>query len=194
MIHGKFGITMSEKSDANNPNAKAWTLENLKIVYYALDKINAALNGRLKSLVGGAIFKWGEHDPNGGTTTYHGLTYGTTITFYTLGNAAIRQMNIFHEFGHLMDNSPGMVNAFSRNEGINNPDFIGDDGKLDPGAFLDPNNDMIQHPMSINGDDRIRAQEEHWADIFANYVAGNIDLASQPGSAMNTFVTGVLAP
>ena len=194
LIKDEFGIAMSEESDANNLNPKAWNVENLMTIYYSLGKINAALNSALRSLVAGATFKWGEHDPQGGTSTYHGLTYGTTITFYTLGNSDIRQQNIFHEFGHLMDNTPGMVNDFSRDEDINNPDFIDINGKLGRSAFVDPDNDMIQHPMSINGDDRINAQEEHWADIFANYVAGNINLASSSGSAMNTFVKRALAP
>ncbi|WKZ47076.1 MAG: RHS repeat-associated core domain-containing protein [Anaerolineales bacterium] len=194
LMKDEFGIKMSEEDDANNTNAKAWDLRNLMIVYNTLGTINVALNGRLKSLVGGATFKWGEHDPNGGNTTYRGLTYSTTITFYTIGNAAIRQMNIFHEFGHLMDNSPGMVNVFSRNPDINNPDFLDDNGYLDRSALIDRSQDMYQHPMSIYGDDPASAQEEHWGDIFANYVAGNINLASTEGQAMNTFVTGALAP
>ncbi len=190
----QYGITMSEEDDANNSDAKAWDLQNLRNIYSALGKINGALNGKLKSLVGGATFKWGEHDPNGGTSTYHGLTYSTTISFYTIGNAAIRQQNIFHEFGHLIDNSPGMVDVFSQDPGINNSDFLDDNGYLDSHALIDPNHDMIQHPMSINGADPISAQQEHWADIFANYVAGNINSTSLSGAAMNTFITGALAP
>jgi hypothetical protein len=103
-------------------------------------------------------------------------------------------MNIFHEFGHLIDNSPGTVNAFSRDPGINNPDFLNDDGYLDRMALIDKSQDMYQHPMSIYTDDPITAQEEHWADIFANYVAGNINLTTTEGQAMNAFVTGALAP
>jgi RHS repeat-associated protein len=66
-IKSKYGITMSEESDPNNLNPKTWSLENLRIIYNALGTIDAALNGKLKSLVGGATFKWGEHDPGGGT-------------------------------------------------------------------------------------------------------------------------------
>ena len=196
MIRSKFGISMSEDADPNNPNPKAWNLQNLETVYRSLGQINQALNGRLRSLVAGATFKWGEHDPQGGTSTYHGFTYGTKITFYTLGNAGIQQQNIFHEFGHLLDNSPGMVNVFSRDPHINNPDFLNDAGELDPGALINPGNDMIQHPISINGGDRTTAQQEHWADMFANYVAGNINLVDPngPGAAMNNFVTQALAP
>jgi hypothetical protein len=35
---------------------------------------------------------------------------------------------------------------------------------------------------------------ESWADIFANYVAGNINIAKSQGEAMYDFVTGALAP
>jgi len=195
LIKDEFGITMSEENDYNNPNAKTWDVKNLMTIFNSLSKINVALNGKLKSLVGGATFKWGEHDPGGGNTTYHGLTYGRTISFFNIGNAAIRQVNIFHEFRHLIDNSPGMVDVFSRDPGINNPDFLDNDGYLDTNALVDQG--MIQHSYSINTDDqseRLIAQQEHWADIFANYVAGNIDLSSPQGSAMNTFVTGALAP
>jgi hypothetical protein len=53
----------------------------------------------------------------------------------------------------------------------------------------------IQHPYSIL-DDRIKGAEEHWADIFANHVAGNIDMSKPagPGMAMYNFVTGALRP
>jgi len=199
-IKDKYGIDMSEKNDPNNPNPKKWDVKNLMLIDSSLFKINNALNGKLKSLVGGATFKWGEHKRTGpkDLSTYDGLTYGTTITFNTLGNNAIRGMNILHEFGHLMDNSPGMVDVFSRDPGINNPGFLTDKGYLNRLALVDQSQDMIQHPLSVYTDDpskRIIAQQEHWADIFANYVAGNMDLSVPgPGTAMHNFVTGVLAP
>lgn len=71
-----------------------------------------------------------------------------------------------------MDNSPGMVNIFSHGPGINNPELLDDNGYLDRSALIDKSKDMYQHPMSFYGKDPIRAQEEHWGDIFANYVAG----------------------
>jgi hypothetical protein len=190
IIKDKFGITMSDGG------GKDWNALNLSIVHSSLENINVALSGKLKSLVGGATFKLAEYVPTADcpTCTYSGWTSGTSITFYTMGSAAIRQMNINHEFGHLMDNSPGMVNVFSRDPDINNPDFLDNSGYLDRSALIDKSKDMYQHPMSIYGKDPIRAQEEHWGDIFANYVAGNINLASTEGQAMNTFVTGALAP
>jgi hypothetical protein len=56
---------------------------------------------------------------------------------------------------------------------------------------------VVQHAYSnVLETDKVKASEEQWADIFANYVAGNIDLRDPtgPGAAMNTFITGELAP
>jgi hypothetical protein len=188
---------MSEESDAHNPNPKAWNVKNLMLMDSSLYKIDKALNGKLKSLAGGATFKWGEYnnDQCGGGGTYCGRTYGTTIEFFNFGQADIRVQNIFHEFGHVLDNSPGMVDVFSHDPGINNSDFLNDAGYLDPLALIDPG--MIQHSYSVYTDDasaNLIGQQEHWADIFASYAAGNINLASIQGQAMNTFVTGALAP
>ena len=181
---------------------KKWDSRNLHLMYKSLGNINDALNGRTRSLIGGAIFKWGEYKettencPNG-SCTYSGFTEGTTVTFFTIGNAVIRQMNIYHEVGHVLDNSPGMVNVFSGNPNINSPDFITDEGYLDTNSLISmsiyENRDAIQHPYSILDDATIGAQE-HWADAFANYVAGNINLAKSQGEAMYDFVTVALAP
>ena len=200
-IKSKFGITMSEESDIYNPTPKSWNYQNLQIIWKSLNQINdVALNGRLKELVGGATFKWGEYNGapcSDGTGAYCGYTYGTTISFYNIGQVDIRQQNIFHEFGHLMNNSPGMVDVFSHDPGINNEDFLDDNGYLDTLALINPGNDMIQHPATVYNvlpGDMVSAQREHWGDMFANYVAGNIDLDSPEGRAMNAFVEGALCP
>lgn len=204
LIKTQFGITLSNGDEDN----KAWDLINARLMYNSLIIIDAALNGQLKSLVGGAIFKIGEYDPYSDPNcpkhncTYSGLTSGTTVTVYTMGDDAIRQMNIYHEFGHVLDNSPGMVDAFSGALGkLDEPGFIqGSNGEnprfLDPSALIagsvsDPYHgtaEALQHPST---DPR-----EQWADIFANYLAGNIDLSKPtgPGTAMYNFVTGALLP
>jgi len=195
LIKDEFGITMSEKSDDHNTNPKAWNMQNLMIIYNALNTINGALNGKLKSLADGATFKWGEYsnsDCSGGT--YCGRTYGTTIEFFNVGQAGIRLQNIFHEFAHVLDNSPNTFNAFSHAEGINNPEFLDDNGRLDYSALINKSHDMYQDNLSAYTDDMVKAQNEHWGDMFANYVAGNIDLTSPEGQAMNEFVQGALRP
>jgi len=95
-----------------------WDARNLQNMYKSLGIINNALKGKTRSLIGGAIVKWGEYVetkeicPQGGCT-YSGLTGGTTVTFKTIGKSVIRQMNIYHEFGHVLDNQPGRIDYFS---------------------------------------------------------------------------------
>ena len=183
---------------------KKWDPRNLQLVFRSLANINTALNGRARSLVAGATFRLGryvetaENCPDGGCT-YSGWTSKTTVTFYTMGSAAIRQMNIYHEFGHLLDNSRGMVSEFSGAlDKLEDPGFVRDDGYLNRDALVqqryvtgDPNYanvEALQHPDT--------GAVEQWADIFANYVAGNIDVSDPlgPGAAMFNFVHGALSP
>ena len=127
------------------------------------------------------------------SSDYSGWTSGTTVTFFTKGVAAIRQMNIYHEFGHVLDNLPGLKDVFSSALGAeNNPSYVDDSGQLDSKVFVertvsDPNYgvaEALQHPSTD--------PKEQWADIFANYVALNIDVNSDMGLEMYNFVTGVL--
>jgi RHS repeat-associated protein len=196
-IKFKYGIKMSEEADYYNSSPKSWNLSNLRIMIQALSKIDSALNGNLKKLAGGATFKWGNYDnaPCGSGGSYCGYTYGTTVSFYNIGQANINTQNIYHEFGHILDNSPGLLNAFSRADGINNADYLDDAGRLDRNALINRRDEMIQHEATVFTDvpdDMLRAQNEHWADMFANYVAGNINLDSPEGRAMNTYVQGAL--
>ena len=135
-----------------------------------------------------------------GDKEYRGVTHtdGTGIDFYTKGSAAIRQMNIYHEVGHLLDNAPGLKDVFTnavKNE--NDPSWVAPNNYIDAKTLKsryitnDPNYDSVE---------AIQASEakpwEQWADAFANYVAGNIDLskAQGPGADMYNFVTDALAP
>jgi hypothetical protein len=140
-IKGDFGIKMS------NDGGKTWDLRNLITMYYSLQNINTTLNGKLKSIIGGATFMLGEYVPTSDCPhcTYGGWTSGTNLTFYTTGNAAIRPMNIYHEFGHLLDNTAGGGNVFSTAlRGLKNPSFIssnendGTKGYLDRASFIEP--------------------------------------------------------
>jgi hypothetical protein len=160
--------------------------------------MDQALDGHLRDFSNGGTVQMGtyvatkENCPRGGCT-YGGVTNGMDITFSTLGGtAAIRQMNIYHEFGHLLDNSPGNVDVFSKAVGaLTNPSFIKngyiDSKALISGRVYDPSYgsaEALQHPST----DPI----EQWGDIFANYVAGNINLDTTQGIDMNTFITGEL--
>jgi hypothetical protein len=192
LIKDDFGIIMSDGEQGYN---KAWDIRNLSLVHLSLQNINAALGGNLKSIIGGAIFKSSEYT---GEKDYSGwTTHDKTITFYTKGNAAIRQMNIYHEFGHLIDSLPGkMFDVFTKAlEAEGNPGYVAENRYLNTNALIqsrvtdDPNYASVQ---AIQASDN--TSSEQWADIFANYVAGNINPASIQGQAMNTFVTKVLTP
>ena len=187
----RFGITLSDDG------GKAWNEVNAKLAYDSLVNINNSLNSNIKSVVGGGTWTLREHTSVEGSQ-YYAETSGTNIVFETIGAAAIYQMNIYHEFGHVLDNSPGLVDVFSIAVGDN---FVDDDGYLDTAAFInkrvnDPNHgtaQAVQHRYSIFTNLK-EGRQEHWADIFANYVAGNINTSSPfgPGMEMYNFVHDVL--
>jgi RHS repeat-associated protein len=191
-----FGVTLSDEGD------KIWDAANARLVLLSLYNIDNALGGQLKALVGEATFKLGdyvetpENCPDGGCT-FSGWTSERTVTFYTTGSDAIRQQNIYHEFGHVLDNIPEIKDVFSNALAkLTNPSFITNDDYLNRKALVeeywlttDPNYDYVkavQHPST----DPV----EQWADIFANYVAGNINLDKSQGQDMYNWITGVLAP
>jgi RHS repeat-associated protein len=196
MIGGSFGIKMS---DAGN---KKWDTANLSLMYNSLSIINNALNGHLRSMVHGATFWLMNH--TGTTGVYNGATNTdrnepTGIHFYTIGTDAIRQMNIFHEFGHLLDNTPGTWDVFTNDvTNAGKVSWVSGDQKINPAALKsrtitnDPNYPSVQARQAFSN----FGPSEQWADAFANYVAGNIDLSNPngPGIDMYHFVGGALAP
>jgi len=185
----RYGITLSNGGD------KVWDLTNAKLVYDSLGNVDTLLNGQLKSLVGGTTFKLMKQDSKMGQ--YHGETHldGSGIDFYTRGNDVIRQMNIYHEVGHLLDNVPVMRDVFTHAvESESNPGWVSNDiinsDALVRGRVPDPyygDTDATQAYDNLG-------PSEQWADAFANYVAGNIDLEDPAGLAMYGFVTDVLVP
>jgi hypothetical protein len=112
-----------------------------------------------------------------------------------MGTAPIRQMNIYHEYGHLIDNLLGHAprNALQGEGGEGNPSYVGDSGYLNSEALISPS---ITNDPNYSSAQAIQASDndtpEQWADIFANAVAGNIKLDSPQGSDMYDFITGVL--
>lgn len=198
-IKDTYGITLSNKG-------KKWDLRNALVMLSGLGQIDKALNGNLKSLVGGATFKLEEYHVSPENCNapklqceYYGWTTPGAITFFTKGNAAVRQMNLYHKFGHLIDSLPGsMYDAFTNElEGasrLGRPSYVGQNGYLEPlalksGRVYDPNHGTAQSIQASKA-----TISEQWADIFANYVAGNIDLNSSQGKDMNKFITETLNP
>jgi RHS repeat-associated protein len=195
MIWGKFGVTMSDEGQKN------WSITSLRSVYASLGKINCAVNKTLKYLIGGTSFWLQKQDSS--TGQYHGETHldGSGIDFFTIGDVALRQMNVFHEVGHLLDNIPGMKDVFTnavKNE--NTPSWVSTDKQINLDALKGER--ILNDPNYTNPGPKARqtfsgfGESEQWADAFANYVAGNIDLSKPdgPGTAMYNFVSGALAP
>lgn len=176
----------------SNAGGKDWTLANAKLMYESLMIMDQALMGQLRAYAGGSVLLMTEHDGDG---DYLGTVSGTEAKFHTEGDDAIRQMNIFHEFGHLIDNNPNFVDLFSNMvNDLSSPSFINGDGEINGAALntlnvSDPNfgtADALQHPST--------SPVEQWADMFGNFVAGNISWTTREGSDMYAFVTSALLP
>jgi RHS repeat-associated protein len=201
-ILNKYGITLSDE-------LKSWKLKNMIVILRSLGNIDKVLGGNVKRLVNGSTFKLDEYIPpsddpsttkDESATTYSGFTSGKTITFYTMGNQAIRQMNVYHEFGHLLDNAQS--DAFSGAlSSENDPSFINSGtSRIDPAAFTAGRVDDPNYPLNSDGTGGVQALQhdstdvnEQWADIFANYVAGNINPNSPQGRGMLKFITRELS-
>ncbi|HBA92113.1 MAG TPA: hypothetical protein DCZ08_10335 [Anaerolineaceae bacterium] len=190
MIKTNYGINM-EKGD------KEWDSPNLRLMYGSLGIVNTSTSGNLRAMAAGSTFKLMEHASGGGD--YYGVTHTqrpTGIDFYTKGTQPLRQMNIYHEVGHLLDNVPGTWDVFTNAvKSQNNPSWVGSDQKINPEALLmsrvkDPNYPPVAARQTYSN----FGPSEQWADAFANYVAGNINLASVIGTDMFNFVRSALAP
>ena len=190
MIWGKYGVTMSDEGD------KGWSAGNLRLIYGGLQNINNSVKNKLGSFIRGATFTLMEQNSDG---QYHGSTHldGSGIDFYTLGGDALRQMNIYHEVGHLIDfrSNNKYTNAVT-NEG--GPSWVSRDNKINPEALKslnitnDPNYPSVQARQTY----RDFGPSEQWADAFGNFVAGNIDLSTigGPGIAMYNFINNNMFP
>ena len=82
----------------------------------------------------------------------------------------------------MLDSLPGRNNIFSSQ--LHNPSFI-TNNVVNTGALIDSAGRFLQHSTG--------EKTEQWADVFLNYVAGNIDLAQSEGRDMYGFITRVLA-
>jgi RHS repeat-associated protein len=181
LIKDEFGIWMKDDKDKMK-----WSLANVQTAYKALNMINNKLNGYLKKLVGGTTFTMTD-----GGNQYYGITDSTGVTFHAASsNTKIPIINFLHETGHLIDAVPATLDAFSGQiEGT--PDWV-KDGYVDSEILGKKFNEPVQaKPMN-----EPYSTDEYWADAFANYVAGNINLQEPTGAgqAMYDFVSGALAP
>jgi len=181
LIKDDFGIKMLES------DKREWSINNLRTVYNALNAIEDKLNGILKTMIGGTTFTTKDHpSPNG---SYSGQASPTGIDFkIDSTKTELPLINILHEIGHLLDFVPATKDVFSGQ--IKGDPVWTKEGYVDRGILGNKFREPVQaEPMGESYD-----HDEYWADAFANYVAGNINLMQSAGLDMNNFVTEALAP
>jgi hypothetical protein len=169
--------------------AKAWSKANAQVVYEAIQNIDLAVGGQLADKLKGAnvVFRMEEQPPVPGRShSYSGWTHGTRIDFYTEGNDLLRRQNVYHEVGHMLDNVSNLA-QFAGDLGGSNPSWIEGNAfapdVLKSSSVYDPNwrtADAVQHPNPTPAE----VWGELWADSFANYLAGNINVRSVAGLEM----------
>jgi hypothetical protein len=180
-IKDEFGIILG----GSFYGTEEWPSVHIQIVYGALSRINDALGGNLKSRLGVAsVF----HHITSTTGEYRGYTRSTNSIEFTLADKVPYHL-IYHEMGHLLDNTQGEKYTSSLETTVvytNYPDQTGDrvmggmpynriDGKgyvslglYDPCGYTV---DAELHPASRDGNN----SGEEWGDLFANYIAGNFN-------------------
>ncbi len=135
-----YGVTLADggagddwqiKAVGKKTNSKNWDLTYARQADLALSNLNNALEGKLYSIIGSATFTLNEH-PDG--VHYYGYTHGSTVDFYVTNKLSL--INIYHEFGHVLNNLAGKDDAFSSRTGIDNSEFLDDKGFLDINALV----------------------------------------------------------
>ena len=179
------GIKMVDSAE------QKWGLKNLQTAFRALDMINNILNGNLRSMVNGTLFTI-----TGGGNQYYGITNSTGVTYHVHNqNTKIPLINFLHETGHLLDSVTSTKDVFSdpfRSEnGGAAPTWV-HDGYVDR-ALL---GNKFKEPVQAKPMNEADSPNEFWADAFANYVAGNINLLepSGEGQKMYDYVHDALNP
>jgi len=191
-IKNKYGISVT-----NNKNVGTdWKLRNLKILFDSLRTINNKLNGNLQSFTQGHTFSLDEfvpYDQNDdgqyGSVVHDDDTKENyaDISLTTKGLSDLRELNIFHEVGHLID----LVkqNVFSdlldnTKKGGATPSWV-KDGYVDRTLL----GDKYLEPVQSQPRGESYNPSEYWADAFANYVSGNI---RYDGKLTTDFVSNAL--
>lgn len=175
-----------------------WDLKNARLVDSGLSQMNNALGGSLKDIIGSATFTLNTHPNIGG---YFGYNTNLNVDFYT--NSTIPFQNLFHEFGHVLDNATGSVFSKALESKVysspNGEYWFGGNGAgtikpslvfKSPGYVTDPNWGLITDVLQ----DPDKGGVEQWGDIWANYVAGNIDQEIPAGAAMYSFAFTQILP
>jgi hypothetical protein len=187
IIEERFGIIVSDDTGK-------WATAHIQIVYSALFNIDVAVGGMLKTLLGTPKKFLREE-----SATYSGTAYGHQINF-RFSNKLPHQL-IYHEMGHLLNFAQGRKYTYSLDHTAvytgypnqtgefvmgrdcpttgkcNNPyNRIDGQGYIQHPVIKDPsgyNAETEMHPRKMSADGN--TANEEWADLFANFVAGNFD-------------------
>ena len=137
---------------------------------------------------------------NGGENCYSGKTGSDKITFYHTGTSINSEINMLHEFGHLVDNLSDSGNDFtdrlrSQTFTLSNEDWAGWNGNTYVSIPASGANNVYQLVLKTSpiGGDRAWQQGggtphwEDWADIFANGILHNIKTSTEPGGQIEQF-------
>jgi len=187
-IKSQFGVYLDD-GGAEHPyfvdgkgkptsHGRTWDITNMSTMYFGLSRIDDALGGKLKSTIGSATFTLNDHPGDG---SFVGRTSGTTVDFYA--DSLVPLENIYHEFGHVLNSLPDRDNMFS-NLITGDESFINEYGYVDRNALINKADRFVQ--ASTN------EVTEQWADIFLNYVSGNINMNTTQGQEMNNFIRNAL--
>jgi RHS repeat-associated protein len=185
MVETTFGVNLEI-----NPK-KAWGSVNLRTLYYGLSKMAYVL-GQSLQIFEGITLSIAEHISTDGISRYGGSTDGTHSTFNTTGTDTLYTQNIYHEFGHLINNMSGSsyeaaLGAQAYYDSGKNYIFGGDSvGNINSKALFTTADDMIQHPSM--------QPDEQFADIYANYMANNINTGTEAGVLMYGWISFILPP
>lgn len=179
----QFGLTISD-------GVNEWSFSDVVFTYIAYGNI-ARVTPNFYNYGNEITLKYSEPIEPG---TYSGWTTDASITFYADSGKMVYQ-NVYHETAHAIDNVTGNAITGWMNShsiytlggqlvfGLN-----GDYYERNTEGYLldliwDPHRNMVvaaqQHPLGV--DSYGNTSDEDWADLYANYVSGNINLANNIG-------------
>jgi len=138
---------------------------------------------------------------------YFAMTGTDGITFYHTGTSINSEINMLHEFGHLVDNLSNSHNDFTnqlytKTFTLNNEYWAGYSGSSYVSIPRSGDNNVYQLVLKtspIGGDIAWQQkspsfygypgheQGEDWADIFANGIMNNINTSTEPGRQIDQF-------
>jgi hypothetical protein len=182
-------------------------------ILMGVNDMNIALNGKFKDITGSSTINYQTITapcPSEDRCTTYGGDYGSTVT----GEITLRERNpgdlpvynIYHEYGHFIDNVSlnGLAGDTLQTTPLNASNGVHVAGPdVSNGAYDRTHDGYLgscssgyacqyeQHPREWGGGN---TGAEDFADMFMNYIDGNIDMASFAGQARAGYVEQWLFP